>query len=474
MRNFVIFFSLLFLCGELVVAQKLSGKIENLQNNQIYVVSSDNYITYRRDTLLADKNGYFKVTLDKKKAGFITLKGKGFNIEDIYIYPNSDLEISADANSIYSTRHYSGSAAVINNFYADIHKSQLLRDRGFDSKTYKLAEKEFISAINSYFQTRDTLKSKYFNKVMKNEQRVRDFLYTDSVDMLYFKGGALLSYLYRAVNKDDYYSDYIKPLEKFTADDRMIASSRYRYFWMSLLDDDLTEIRKTLKDDVAKTAAPYYEFIPQLIENKLSGEIRKITARAYIENITANYASSTEGTEIIDGALQKLFNLVGDTSYLTKQKAKLLPIRQFKEISRKVGSFKPFNAVDSAGKHYSLEDFKGKTIYVDLWASWCAPCINEFKYVENLLTGMAHSEKFVYLTISIDEDKASWLKALRNHKPSGTHLWMAGGLKSPLVDYYKIKSIPHYLLIGEDGKLLKYAAPKPSDREEIEKIVNKQ
>ena len=50
-----------------------------------------------------------------------------------------------------------------------------------------------------------------------------------------------------------------------------------------------------------------------------------------------------------------------------------------------VGALSPnFNCTDLSGKKVSLSDFKGKYVYIDIWATWCGPCQREIPHLQKL------------------------------------------------------------------------------------------
>ncbi|MES2417014.1 MAG: TlpA disulfide reductase family protein [Bacteroidota bacterium] len=473
MKPTLISFVIIIVVATISRAQQFSGKIDNIFDKELQIISTNDFINYQRDTVRVDEAGFFKTSLKMESGGFITLKGKGFSIDDIYILPNSDLQIFANSQDIYGTRYYKGGESFINNYYAKIQKSVSLKQNAFGNNTYKLPEEQFIKAIDSYFLVRDSLKKEYFGNLASHNAQLIDFLLIDSIDMAYFKGYVALSYLHNAKDKIAFYHSYVKPLEKNITDSRFIKAQKFRYFWNSLIDYKLSEIRSTTADKMAQSALLYYKYIPHLINENLFGVIKKISARSYIEDITAFYVTSTAPEDAIDVALEVLYSYVNDTSYVNKQRLKVDILRKLRNNNKIGKQFKDFSAVDSTGRVYSLADLKNKTLYIDLWASWCGPCIGEFKYIDRVLTGVENPDKFMYVTISLDENKEAWKKALKKHSPPGLHLWLAGGFKSSITEYYNIKAIPHYLLIDSAGKLKQFAAPRPSLNEDLIKMINK-
>lgn len=72
---------------------------------------------------------------------------------------------------------------------------------------------------------------------------------------------------------------------------------------------------------------------------------------------------------------------------------------------------------DVNGKKYRLSDFKGKAVYIDVWATWCGPCCMEIPYMEKLVKHYAKNKKIEFLSISLDENQKKWKKKLTEDKP---------------------------------------------------------
>ncbi len=123
-----------------------------------------------------------------------------------------------------------------------------------------------------------------------------------------------------------------------------------------------------------------------------------------------------------------------------------------------------FSFVDLEGNQVKLADFKDKIIYLDLWASWCGPCINTFRTkTPEFETKLREREDVVLMYISIDEKEEPWRNYLSKNPMRGTHLFAGKGFQAEIMQYFKVWGIPRYLIIGKDNKIIDVNAPRPGD-----------
>lgn len=121
-----------------------------------------------------------------------------------------------------------------------------------------------------------------------------------------------------------------------------------------------------------------------------------------------------------------------------------------------------------------VEENKGKVIYVDFWASWCAPCIKELS--KSLKLHKKYGEKVAFVYLSIDLDEKEWKEACTKESLSEFkyNFMTMGFKKSAALNGLKIQAVPHYLIFDKSGKLVNSNAPSPGDKrvkEELEKYL---
>ena len=110
-----------------------------------------------------------------------------------------------------------------------------------------------------------------------------------------------------------------------------------------------------------------------------------------------------------------------------------------------------------------LEDLKGKYVYVDVWATWCAPCRAEIPFLKKI-EEKYHGKNIEFVSISIDKlkDKEKWRAMVDDKELGGIQLFADNDWNSQFVKDYGINGIPRFILIGPDGNVVNANADRPS------------
>ncbi|MGZ4116422.1 MAG: TlpA family protein disulfide reductase [Bacteroidia bacterium] len=128
----------------------------------------------------------------------------------------------------------------------------------------------------------------------------------------------------------------------------------------------------------------------------------------------------------------------------------------------------------SDGKYFTLNDFKGKVVYVDYWASWCGPCRGQFPFSKELHKKFTAKQlkNIVFLYVSIDKTEEIWKNAIeQNGLGEMTNGLVPGDWGSEIVKYFQINSIPRYMLIDKKGNIVDLNAKRPSDDAVYDDII---
>ncbi|REE05570.1 TlpA family protein disulfide reductase [Marinoscillum furvescens] len=106
-----------------------------------------------------------------------------------------------------------------------------------------------------------------------------------------------------------------------------------------------------------------------------------------------------------------------------------------------------FQLVNAAGRTIHFEEYKGKTVFLNLWATWCPPCVAEMPDIESLFQKKGKEVNFVLLSVDKDRQKAINFVERKGYE---VPIYF---LKSNLPDIYSTRSIPTTFLISPDGKI---------------------
>lgn len=163
-------------------------------------------------------------------------------------------------------------------------------------------------------------------------------------------------------------------------------------------------------------------------------------------------------------------------------KVQIEQAKKAKELQNLVGD--KMNNVDSPSFDYlnikggktKLEDFRGKYVYIDIWATWCGPCRAEIPHLKKMEEDF-HAKNIVFVSISIDaaNDFEKWKSFVAEKNLGGVQLFADNDWNSEFIKSYNVTGIPRFILIDPKGKVVKGSASRPSDpelRKELDKLLN--
>lgn len=114
--------------------------------------------------------------------------------------------------------------------------------------------------------------------------------------------------------------------------------------------------------------------------------------------------------------------------------------------------------------------FHGKVIYLTLWASWCGPCKAEMPYA-NALFETLKDKPVVFLYLAVDDRENSWRENIIQLKIAGTHILLSKEMSRLVRSLFAIQAIPHYAIIGMNGKTSYVSTLPPSFPDTVNDIL---
>lgn len=252
----------------------------------------------------------------------------------------------------------------------------------------------------------------------------------------------------------------------------IINSLQYLSFYYPLVQkvegDSLVVFQKKYQD----SAVPY---IKKLSKNFLNRNFLKLQVyRNILGNIMKYSTSPNEEVAAISdwlGAkdLVQEMKSINEKENIFSFKNKISTIRNAgyrKLVFETFNEFLTFNGdnaidfemADSSGTNINLTGFKGKIIFIDLWATWCGPCMEEKPFMESLIKYYYNNPNVKILSVSIDGDKVAWKKHLKTKNYQGMQLIV----DRAKLDAYHVSEIPRTIIINKNFKIAAMRGPKPS------------
>ena len=121
----------------------------------------------------------------------------------------------------------------------------------------------------------------------------------------------------------------------------------------------------------------------------------------------------------------------------------------------------PFSIPNQNGELVSMDEFKGKYVLLDFWASWCIPCLDEFPHMKKLYRDFDR-EDFEIVAISIGEDSLRWRQTINRFENPWPQLYAGEGFEQETFKAYQGGGIPFYILVDRSGNIQRYNDVRPS------------
>lgn len=179
-------------------------------------------------------------------------------------------------------------------------------------------------------------------------------------------------------------------------------------------------------------------------------------------------SSMKKGIETKYDKLLELINKNREKAAISKNEREL----KNAELNKMNGTLSPsFDYRNYQGTNTKLESFKGKYVYIDVWATWCGPCMGEIPFLQKV-EEKYHNKNIVFVSISIDkqDDFKKWEKVVKEKSLGGVQLFADNAWNSDFAKSYGINSIPRFILIDPNGKIVKAVADRPSSPKLIEEL----
>jgi thiol-disulfide isomerase/thioredoxin len=427
----------------------ISGNITNADDKEMILYGTTDR-SFKKHTIAINEDGSFIDTV--KVAGqFFLYQAK--NGTPLHLEAGDNVTINYDAKDFSKTLAISGKGSEISSYLvAKKNKERELTGKG--TEVYKQEEVDYKKTFNGI---------KTAQKELLNADNGIDAVYKtkEERNIQYEYLGKLNRYksyhAYYAKKKDfEPSTGFLSELNdiKFDSEEDFIFSSAYKGLVTNHYQNIVSELVKA--------------------DEKLDRNIVMLTTCSAIENQTIKNALIFDAVKypITRADNLKEFYAAFKAAGSTDEKNNTEIEKSYNSLIKLAkGSPSPkfVNYENNAGGTTSLDDLKGKYVYIDVWATWCGPCKREIPFLKEV-EKKYHDKNIEFLSISIDKkkDHQAWKDMVKEKELGGIQVFADSDWKSQFVEDYLIKGIPKFILLDPQGNIVTANAPRPSDKKLVE------
>lgn len=434
----------------------ISGEIKNA--NTVYIRN----ILLDVEKEIHLKDGNFKDTIPMDMSNQIQTVYDGTHLSRLYLTTGSDISITYDTKNYETTFSIEGKGREENNYL--FQKRKLIPDKKTFEHIFSRQENEFKKEILNIKQENEKLLDRF--KVSKDfkikELNNIHYSYLKSIDNYTFY------YHHFTKKKAQVSKEFDKEIQNLTIDidnyTDYYYSEDYKDFFINYLDKQSKLISE--KDSIHHNLALL----------KIVSNIKNDAFKSLLMNLQTKRAFSlhlydkSHLNDFLQNHLDEYYTLYKANS-IDKESTEIMTKRyqRIKKLLKGNLSPKFVDYENYAGGTSSLDDFKGKYVYIDFWATWCKPCIAEFPALESI-QGKYKNKNIVFLSISVDRQihHEKWRKMIDNKELKGIQLFADKDFDSEFVKDYMVQGIPRFILLSPTGEIIDIDAPRPSDSKLID------
>lgn len=423
------------------------------------------------DTLQLDALGKFYLkTYKVDKPQIASIQQNNIQINDFFIAPGYNLTITGIGKDYYTlakSKKISGVGAESNRYRFLLDSISLARKD--TTKWWELNENDLLTYISNSQKLKDSIIHVVFDRNPVQDKFLKFFGSLVRLDITFSKLYMLLSHVkWNNYNYENSISFVRTNFDHSILDNlfksEYLSSDQYR----GLIGNDYLDYLVNLDYQKDSTLRDQKGYKLKKINETYRGKVKEFALYHRMESLIENintFEKINDYKEQFATYISKLKN-----PYYKKSLESEFVDKEAELLRTQIGKPAPeFTLENNSGNTYSLADFKGKVVYLDMWASWCGPCREETPALKSLYNRYKDDNRIVFIGIAINDGINNWKKALEEDKPEWLQLIDKEGL---VWKSYVAYLIPKFIVIDKAGNIVNFDAPRPSSGKEIENILN--
>lgn len=433
---------------------KISGKVTNPAGEEAEVFYYTDFITNNMESVVAPigEDGTFEAVLPLEEPQFIHITIAPRTIM-LYAKPGATLHVSFDAENQDQLPTVTGDNNLESSFLLayNIEMAGKFTQSELFGKARELGWEDFADYIKAMYQEQKG----FLHAHPDYADLDADFELLMSTRILYGKYVWLLQY--------GLYYDFLHP------DGPALPDTYFGFL------EDAADFR----DELTRSRG-YFTFLNMYVEHKAEtgeGISRNISHFETASELLSGRSKELVQAQTVISALSfgdfeeglALYQRFSDSDVSTDI-AQI--VRNEYEVQKALSPGMPapgFSLTDINGSEVALDDFLGKVVYLDFWASWCGPCLQQIPYAKELKKRMAEEEDLIFLYVSVDNDEKAWRNMVADREIQGVHVNVPG-FSHEVPQNYNLRGVPTFYVIGRDGKIYDNRPPRPS-QENVDEVL---
>lgn len=468
----------------------ISGKITGNIPEVIEYTSPINGIDYFgfTESVQTDSNGNFQIKIPLEKTSFIDLSNSYKSYGTIIAEPGMTYKVDINTENQENKFNVESSNKKGQTLYNQIPNRSMIVGGHFETETKSFMKDSVVAEIKQKLDQNKTIEIAGFEKLLKDKIISKNFYNLVQSDRDYFYKGVqgslgFINYLISAQNKNSLSPEQYKELWKdiFPTNpttNPALLSSPWFYFYV----ENYLRYQELIIEGT--TIATLTEFDKKGLRHTHNvNQAKKYLSGFPLEYYFAAYIYYEAINKNYEKELITLFNefktKYPSSSFTHFLEPVIIPViafhkKQTEPLNEKIKFVK--NSASFTSVKDALKGLGGKQYYVDIWATWCGPCKEEFKYNTKLYE-LLKSKGITMVYISIDKDNRDkqWQDMSQFYNLEGLHIRANKEIDADLRTLYGNQSmgIPWHFLTDENGNIINKSMSGPSEIENLEKQLNK-